>query len=245
MFWRSFIRFSQNKESLADEVCDLSTLCSYIQFYIDGTNEANLNEDGLIDKQYEMQILTEILLLVDVDEFGRFQLEQLAQRTLLNETHFLNETAISNIVKHTVKFMQPDQIDEYFLVIVRSIATQTSSIDEQLQKLATEVNDPEAKLRIAQLTLRILGEREQVNEILQYGNLLNIKRNIIEMQQQVIEVCRADCTEINFNLDADALIKRDIIKCLQIYNFLWHVIPTTNAPPQLSFFFHAFVRGKL
>lgn len=254
VFWLVLIRFirthnNNHQNNPEHGICDAVTLCEYIRTFIAGISNGDVNGSEE-DNRWCLQVMVEILYELDMDEFGNDATKQFAAEILLDETAILSETTVSILVKCAAKSVQPSRFGRYYVGILQCICNQIPSINEKINEMVQMVTDSEKRLAVTQLKSQIMELQEREIELIESDMPVNIRRDLsnirIEMRalrQQIIDICSDFDTEIS--LDDYELSKQDIIKILQIFQYVCHSIPRmTRTSPDIALFYRNVIHGE-
>lgn len=131
------------------------------------------------ENQYKFFTLVEILLTFDLgDEIGRQNLKNFI--TNVFATEILNECVVEKLVR-CIEYLIPDQDTrlQYFIDIIRGIIDPSNVIDfsdKSVASLIETIKDPNAKVKISALKLKILDLREQESIAYQDKNYAAVEK---------------------------------------------------------------------
>lgn len=243
VFWLAIVEYVQQTDTNEDDedqlqhvICELSTFCEYLSKYINYIRETTAEDSdswNAQENQYKLHILIEILMKFDLgDEIGRQNLNSFVSKVL--STQILGESVVQKLV-HCVENLIPDTSArlQYFIDIIRSIIEPSSSIDvsdPSITMLLDSINDPEIKVKIGQLKLRIMELREQENEFSaakDYTSLEKITEDLAASNEEFLNILNAynlsDNSELNntvlTSLNSKKISKESILHCLEICFF--------------------------
>lgn len=244
VFWLAIVEYIQQTDTNEDDedqlqhvICELSTFCEYLSKYINYIKETTEAEDSdswnTQENQYKLHILIEILMKFDLgDEIGRQNLNSFVSKVL--STQILGESVVQKLV-HCVENLIPDTNArlQYFIDIIRSIIEPSSSIDvsdPSITMLLDSISDPEIKVKIGQLKLRIMELREQENELSaakDYTSLEKVSEDLAASNEEFLNILNAynlsDNSELNntvlTSLNSKKISKESILHCLEICFF--------------------------
>lgn len=242
-----FHQHNNDQDTLDKIMCDVDTLCRYIQTFI--THTKAISSDDLISEQNrrKVQILVEILYEQEIDEYGRVTLINFVSQILTNETELLNETTIARLVKCVAKGVQSNALVRYFLDIFDGICGKVPLIDPKIDEIIKMVSNIDAKISIAQLKSQIMELKEDENDVINqcnYTKLCGVRNQMKQLRLQIINICRDFGTfdfEPDINLDEHELSTKDTIKCLQIYFYSCHLMQQIRVPPEMTLFYANFI----
>lgn len=255
ILWWLLIQFGRNNNenqlSVDQIMCDVVTFCEYIQAFISYVkNDKNADDSKKDEFTWKIQILIDMLLDLDLDEFGKEALNDFVANLLINETEVLNETTISSLVKCAEKSVRNEILSQYFVDIFHEINAKVPSIDQKIDDLTEMVENSEQKLRITQLKSQILDLKEDQDSSLNgenYARLRQVQNEIKEIRIQIVDICRdfgAYDNEEDLDLSVYEMSTNEIIKCLQTFFYSCHSIRSDRAPPEMVLFYGDFVNRK-
>lgn len=270
VFWLAVVEFVQqtdtNEEDDEDQlqhvICELSTFCEYLSKYINFIKESATEDSeswNAQENQYKLHILIEILLKFDLgDEIGRQNLNAFVSKVL--STQILGESVVQKLVD-CVENLIPDSNTrlQYFIDIIRSIIEPSSTIDvsdPSITALLDSIKDPEIKVKIGQLKLRILELREQENELSNakdYAMLEKTTEDLATSNEEFLTILNAytssDNSELNntvlTSLNSKKVSKESILHCLEICFFTVCSKRTTSLTPNMFKLYEDFVQRHL
>lgn len=215
------------------------------------------------ENQYKFLILIEILLVFDLaDEIGRQNLKQLIANVLMTQT--VGEYIVSKLVK-CVENMLPE-VDarlQYFIDITRGVIDPAGSIDfsnKEMVALIDSIKDPDAKLKISQLKLRILDYREQESNAQtekDYATVERIAEDLIACNEDLLRMlskyipAKLPDGEPNPNAELLASFKpkklslESIQQCLQINFYAVSSRLTTRLTANMCKLYQDFIRRQM
>lgn len=146
------------------------------------------------ENQYKFMTLIEILLTFDLgDEIGRQNLKNFI--TNIFTTQIMHECIVEKLVR-CVENLIPDQDTrlQYFIDIVRGIIDPNTCIDfsdKSVASLIETIKDPNAKVKISALKLKILDLREQESNAYQdknYAAVEKISEDLLACNEDMIRL---------------------------------------------------------
>lgn len=162
---------------------------------MDQTKSLNQSTDWAVqENQYKFLALIEILLTFDLgDEIGRQNLQKFISNIL--STHVMHECIVEKLVR-CVEIMMPEQESrlQYFIDIVRNTIDPNSTInfsDKSVVALIDTIKDPNAKVKISTLKLKILDLREQESNAYQdkdYAAVEKISEDLLACNEDLIRL---------------------------------------------------------
>lgn len=198
-------------------------------------------------------MLVEILLTFDLaDEIGRQNLKSFISNLLMTET--VHEDLVKKLVR-CVESLVPDQDTrlQYFVDIVRGVIDPTASIDfsdKAVVTLIDSIKDPNAKVKISTLKLKILDLREQESNSYQEKNyamiekisedLLACNEDFVRMLNKFITTNKANDggapdpnAELLASFQPKKLDMESIQQCLQVCFYAVASRQTTKLTPSM------------
>lgn len=269
VFWLAIVEYVQQTDTNEDDedqlqhvICELSVFCEYLSKYINYIREAATEDSeswNAQENQYKLHILIEILMKFDLgDEIGRQNLNGFVSKVL--STQILGENVVQKLV-NCVENLIPDSSArlQYFIDIIRSIIEPSSSIDvsdPSITALLDSIKDPEIKVKIGQLKLRILELREQENELTKdkdYTMLERVTEDLAVCNEEFSNILNAytssDNSELNTtvltSLNTKKVSRESILHCLEICFFTVCSKSTISLMPNMFKLYEDFVQRHL
>lgn len=269
VLWLAVVEFIQQTDTNEDDedqlqhvICELSVFCEYLTKYISQIKDSAAEDSeswNAQENQYKLHILIEILMKFDLgDEIGRQNLNSFVSKVL--STQILGENVVQKLV-HCVENLIPDSNTrlQYFIDIIRSIIEPSSSIDvsdPSITALLDSIKDPEIKVKIGQLKLRIMELREHENELSKakdYATLERVSEDLAGCNEEFLNILNAytssDNSELNntvlTSLNSKKVSKESILHCLEICFFTVCSKCTTSLTPNMFKLYEDFVQRHL
>lgn len=206
------------------------------------------------ENRYKFTILIDILLTLEFDETGRTNLKEFIAKVLSTRT--LEEEIIQKLVSRVESLYKddPDNRLQFFVDIIRGYTDPTECTfdfgDGFISRMLDGIKDPNIRMNVTKLRLKILDLREQETNATQQKNYERVEKILEELNQRTDELVRTVCevypehaTTINstLRLDTKKMSRESTVQCLQIFFFAVASEETRTLTPAMVQLYTEFV----
>lgn len=236
----------------------LLIICCRFFNYIADMEKDDADQWAVQENRYKFMILIDILLTFDLgDEIGRKNLKEFIAKVL--STRILEEEIIRKLIC-CVENLIPDAENrlQFFVDIVRGYTDPSDCTldfsDTYISQMLDGIKDPNMRMKVTQLRLKILDLREQESMATQHKDYERMEKITEELSTFNEELVRIVCevypehsSTINstLRLDAKKMTKESTLQCLQICFYAVASKHTSTLTPNMCQLYKDFIRRQM